>query len=216
MPLTEEAAQKTAFISSLGLYMYKRVPFGYRNAPQVFMRLIDEIITRAKLRHCVKAFVDDITAHGGTWDAYLQAQRAILQALADANWLVTVEKMYLGYQSIELLGHLVEQGKIKPVPGKMEAIDKLIPPSNVRQLKSFLGLVGFYRRFVRKFASISSPLVRLLAKGVDYKWTPIQQQAFQDLKEALKASSGLFLPSPDGYYRIYTDYSAEGISAILH
>ena len=124
--------------------------------------------------------------------------------------------MYLGYQSIELLGHLVEQGKIKPVPGKLEAIDKLIPPSNVRQLKSFLGLVGFYRRFVKKFASISSPLVELLAKGVDYKWTPLQQKAFQGLKEALKTSSGLFLPAPKGYYRIYTDYSAEGISAILH
>ena len=136
------------------------------------MRLIDQIITRAKLRSSVKAFVDDITAHGSTWAEFLTAQEAILRALAEANWLVTVEKMYLGYQSIELLGHLIEEGKIKPVPGKLEAIDKLVSPTNVKQLKSFLGLVGFYRRFVKKFASIASPLVDLLGKGKEYSWTP--------------------------------------------
>ncbi len=86
------------------------------------MREIDQIITRHKLRKIVKAFVDDITAHGATWEAYLAAQKAILEALAEANWLVTVEKMYFGYQSIELLGHLVLEGQVKPVPGKLEAI----------------------------------------------------------------------------------------------
>ena len=77
--------------------MYNRVPFGYGNAPQVFTQLIDDIITKAKLRHCVKAFVDDITAHGDKWENYVTAQTAILRALSAANWLVTVEKMYLGY-----------------------------------------------------------------------------------------------------------------------
>ena len=98
------------------------MPFGYKNAPQVFMRRIDEIITRKQLRHRVKAFVDDITTHGGTWQQYLEAQQQILEALEDANWLVTVENMFLGYESIELLGHLVGASKIKPVPGKLEAI----------------------------------------------------------------------------------------------
>lgn len=86
------------------------------------MREIDRIITRHKLRKIVKAFVDDITAHGATWEEYMEAQRAILRALEEANWLVTIEKMYLGYESIELLGHLVGEGKVKPVPGKMEAV----------------------------------------------------------------------------------------------
>jgi hypothetical protein len=86
------------------------MPFGYKNAPQVFMRLIDSIITKARLRHCVAAFIDDITTHGASWDSYVANQKATLFALAEANWLVTVEKMYLGYDSIELLGHIVEQG----------------------------------------------------------------------------------------------------------
>ena len=96
------------------------------------MRLIDQILTDAGLRAQVKAFIDDITAHGATWEEYLQAQKAILLALAKANWLVTVEKMYLGYESVELLGHLLEDGKVKPVPGKVEAVNKLVPPTNTK------------------------------------------------------------------------------------
>ncbi len=126
------------------------------------MRQIDQILTDAGLRAKVKAFVDDITAHGATWEQYLEAQREILKALAAANWLVTVEKMYLGYESVELLGHLLEDGKVKPVPGKVEAIDKLVAPNNTKQLKSFLGLVGFYRRFIKKFANMAAPLIELL------------------------------------------------------
>lgn len=67
--------------------------------------------------------------------------------------------MFLGYQSIELLGHMISEGKVKPVPGKVDAISKLVEPTNTRQLKSFLGLVGFYRRFVKKFANIAAPLI---------------------------------------------------------
>lgn len=96
------------------------------------MRLIDQIITDAGLRAKVKAFVDDITAHGATWEQYLEAQKEILKALAAANWLVTVEKMYLGYESIELLGHLLEDGRVKPVPSKVDAINKLVPPTNTK------------------------------------------------------------------------------------
>ncbi len=87
--------------------------------------------------------------------------------------------MYLGYESIELLGHLLEDGKVKPVPGKVEAIDKLVAPTNTKQLKSFLGLVGFYRRFIKKFSNIAAPLVELLAKNADYTWGVKQQQAFE-------------------------------------
>lgn len=74
------------------------------------MRLIDAIITKAKLRHCVAAFIDDVTTHGTTWESYLANQKATLLALTEANWLVTVEKMYLGYDSVEMLGHIVEKG----------------------------------------------------------------------------------------------------------
>jgi hypothetical protein len=124
--------------------------------------------------------------------------------------------MYLGYESIEILGHLLEDGKVKPVRGKVDAISKLVPPSNTKQLKSFLGLVGFYRRFIKKFANIAAPLIELLSKTAEYKWGKEQEQAFNSLKEALKQSTGLHLPAPQGRFRIYTDYSASSVSAILH
>lgn len=124
--------------------------------------------------------------------------------------------MYLGYESVELLGHLLEDGKVKPVLGKVDAISKLIPPTNTKQLKSFLGLVGFYRRFIKKFSNIAAPLIELLAKDKDYKWEDKQQRAFEGLKQALKNSTGLHLPAPQGKFRIYTDYSSAAVSAILH
>ena len=86
------------------------MPFGYKNAPQAFMRMIDSILIKAGLQDGVAAFVDDITAHGSTWESYLSTQKKTLLALAQENWLATVEKMYLGYTSIEMLGHVVEAG----------------------------------------------------------------------------------------------------------
>ena len=90
-------------------------------------------------------------------------------ALANARWLVTVEKMYFGYDSVEMLGHIVEDGQVKPVPGKMEAIKKLTPPTSAKQIKSFLGLLGFYRCFIKNFAKIFYPLVALLSKETTWK-----------------------------------------------
>ena len=146
------------------------------------MRLVDKSITGARLRHCVAAFIDDIATHGKTWEQYVDNQKATLMALADARWLVTVEKMYLGYDSVEMLGHIVENGQVKPVPGKMEAIRKLTPPTTTKQIKSFLGLLGFYRRFIKDFAKIFSPLVALLSKEATWEWGTKQQLAFEGLK----------------------------------
>ena len=133
------------------------------------MRLVDKIVTGARLCHCVAAFIDDITTHGSTREQYVANQKATLLALANTRWLVTVEKMYLGYDSVEMLGHIVEDGQVKPVPGKMEAINKLTSPTSAKQNKSFLGLLGFYRRYIKNFAKISSLLVALLSKEATWK-----------------------------------------------
>jgi hypothetical protein len=105
---------------------------------------------------------------------------------------------------------------VKPVPGKLDAISKLAAPTSVKQIKSFLGLVGFYRRFIKNFAKISSPLVGLLSKEVEWKWDSPQVQAFRNLKQALLDAGGLYLPVPGKKFRIYTDFSSEAVSAILH
>jgi hypothetical protein len=105
---------------------------------------------------------------------------------------------------------------VKPVPGKLDAISKLAAPTSVKQIKSFLGLVGFYRRFIKNFAKISSPLVALLSKEAEWKWDSPQLQAFKNLKQALLEAGGLYLPVPGRKFRIYTDFSSEAVSAILH
>jgi hypothetical protein len=102
------------------------------------------------------------------------------------------------------------------VPGKVEAIKKLAAPTSVKQIKSFLGLVGFYRRFIKNFAKISAPLVALLSKDAEWKWEAPQQLAFEGLKQALLDAGGLYLPVTGRKYRIYTDFSAQAVSAKLH
>ena len=124
--------------------------------------------------------------------------------------------MYLGYDSVEMLGHLVENGQIKPVPGKLDAIRKLAAPTSVKQIKSFLGLIGFYRRFIKDFSKLAAPMIRLLSKDSPWKWEEDQQKSFEGLKQALLSASSLFLPQSKGKYRIYTDFSADAVSAILH
>lgn len=129
---------------------------------------------------------------------------------------MTVEKMYLGYDSVEMLGHIIEDGQVKPVPGKLEAIRKLEPPTSTKQVKSFLGLIGFYRRFICNFAKISKPMVALLSKNAKWEWKAPQQEAFEKLKQALLDAGSLYLPQLGGKYRIYTDFSADAVGAILH
>lgn len=83
--------------------------------------------------------------------------------------------MYLGYESVEMLGHVIAHGKVHPMQNKVDAISRLKPPTNVTQVKSFLGLIGFYRRFILEFATLSHPLVNLLKGGVQWEWTEVHQ-----------------------------------------
>ena len=99
---------------------------------------------------------------------------------------------------------------------KVDAINRLQAPTTVRQVKSFLGLVGFYRRFIKGFAKIASPMIDLLKGGTKWRWTATEDAAFRGLKKELRRCEGLFLPRRGDKFRIYTDFSAEAVSAILH
>ncbi len=115
-----------------------------------------------------------------------------------------------------MLGQLVEKGQVKPDPGKLEVIKLLYPHTSTKQVISFLVLIGFYRRFIKNFAKISKPLVALLSKDAKWTWEEDQQQAFERLKQALINAGSLHLPQQEGKFRIYTDYSADAVSAILY
>lgn len=140
----------------------------------------------------------------------------MFEALRKRRWKLNPSKIRLGYQVVKLLGHVIGKGQLRPDPAKLEAIRKLAPPTNTRELKAFLGLTGFYHRIVPGFAKPASVLTKLLRKEADFLWTQAHQTAWQTLKDSLTSQSVVKLPTPDGAYKIYTDWSATAISAILH
>ena len=160
--------------------------------------------------------MDDLLSGGDTWEAYLQAQKELLQTLRDSNWLVTVNKVRLGYTELHTLGHVVGHGYIKPDMAKVEALQRLTRPHNITALRAFLGLVGFYRKFTENFAKRAKPLTELLKHDSPFEWTTTHQQAFEDLQHALSATTMLATPCEEGRYKMYTDFCSQALAAVLH
>ena len=111
---------------------------------------------------------------------------------------------------------MVSKGRIQPDPTKVEAIQRLVEPNSLRQLRAFLGLVGFYRKFIPHFSRIARPLTELLRDDCLWEWGDSQQAAFEGLKKEIGSTSWLACPEDGGKYRVYTDFSAEGMGAALH
>lgn len=162
---------KTAFVYPDGFWEYTRVPFGLKNAPPHFMRCIHQMLQEEGVRD-TRGFVDDLMTGGRTFAHYLRATSELLGALSRRRWLISPDKAKFGYTRLKVLGHEVEQGKVRPDGTKVEAIKRLMPPEGIKQLRAFLGLVGFYRRFINGFARLSKPLTALLKGDQGWEWGP--------------------------------------------
>lgn len=135
------------------------------------MRAINRLLTDEGLHHNNCAFVDDLTSHGSTFLESVTALRAVLSALRKRRMYIAPSKIRWGYTELSLLGHLISHNTIRCQPSKIEAITHLPPPTDVAQLRSFLGITGYYRAFIADFAKIATPLFALLKKDVEYVWT---------------------------------------------
>ena len=215
MMLAEAARCKSAFVTNEGFWEYLRVPFGLRNAPAWFMRVIGRMLADEKLLGS-RAFVDDLVTGGHSFKQYADRQVQLLATLRDKRWLVSEDKARLGYRKLKLLGNLIEKGNIYPDENKVAAFKRLLPPQNIKQLRAFLGLGGFYRKFIEGFASIVHPLFELLKEKNPFEWGAVQEQAFTALKEALSSTFWLAAPTPTGRFRVYTDFSQIAFGAALH
>lgn len=156
--------KKTAFVTPRALLEYLRVAFGLKNAPAYFQREVNKMLADGKLRYS-RGFIDDLLSGGVSWKQYLANQRELFLACLDHGWLVTVTKIRIGYTEIATLGHLVGHGFIKPDPEKVDAIKRLRAPTDERGVRALLGLVGYYRRFIPRFAKIAKPLTNLLSQN---------------------------------------------------
>ena len=164
---------KTAFKTKFGLYEWLVMPFGLTNAPSTFMRLMNEVL-RAFIGRFVVVYFDDILIYSKSLEDHLNHLRAVFDALRDARLFGNLEKCTFCTDRVAFLGYVVTAQGIEVDPAKIDAISSWPRPQTVTQVRSFLGLAGFYRRFVKDFGSIAAPLNELTKKDVPFVWGDAQ------------------------------------------
>ncbi len=212
VPLSDQAKEITAFCTPQGLFQYKKMCFGLKNAPATFQRMINEVISG--IPNC-EAYVDDLIVYSNTWSEHVQTLRQLFDRLAEANLTINLAKSEFGHATVTYLGHEVGQGHIKPIYAKVEAINAVPPPKTKRELMRFLGMVGYYRKFCPNFATISNPLTDLLKKDHKFVWSEKCDLAFSKIKTILTCSPVLQAPNFDQPFSLSVDASDVGAGALL-
>ncbi|XP_065939358.1 uncharacterized protein [Magallana gigas] len=212
--LTDDSKPKTAFRTGKGLFQFRVMPFGLVTAPATFSRLMRKVLHGMEN---VDNFIDDILVYTKSLDHHFVVLDELFQRLRTAGLTAKPGKCSLAYSNIDCLGHVVGNEKLKPDFDKVEAICNAPIPVTKKQLRSFLGLVGFYRKFVPKFAQIASPLTDLTKKGLPtkLKWEDAHNLAFQTLKASLTKCPILKLPNIKETFILQTDASDRGLGAVL-
>lgn len=210
----QEDQDKTAFITPFGIYKFKRMPFGLRNAPATFQRLIDRF--RVNLEHVkMLAYLDDLIIFSTTFSSHLSDLRDVFEMMREYNFTINKEKCRFCCTAIKYLGHLITPEGLQTDPEKIKAIRNLPAPTNVRHLMSFLQTCSWYRRFIENFSTIAEPLSRLTKKKAAWVWRDEQQNAYDELKRRLTSSPILKQADESKPYIIKTDASNYALGAIL-
>lgn len=191
------------------------MPFGLAGAPAVFQRLMDSLLT--DLAGHVAAYMDDIVIYSSTWDEHLHYLELTIQRLRDAGLTLKLPKCQFGMESCLFLGHEVGNSMVKPVEAKIDAVVNFKPPVTKKDMLAFIGLTGYYRKFIPMYASIAAPLTNATRKEYPPKiqWTPQVEDAFRLLKEALTSHPVLQAPVIGDPFCIQTDASNDGIGGVL-
>ena len=210
--LTTDSIPKTAFTSPFGKYEYVKVPFGLAQAPAYFQELMTGVLKDLPF---AMAYLDDIIIYSSTPEEHLEHIRMAFKKLRDAKLSMKLSKCHFFAKEIQYLRHILGKEGIKPVPAKIEAIKVMHPPVNPKQVHAFLGLVGYYRKFIRNFTKIAKPLTMLTHMDVKFEWKDIHQDAFMKLKEAIIRAPILRYPDTTKPYIMYMDASDDACGVQL-
>ena len=190
------------------------MPFGLCNAPATFQRLMETVLAGLTC-DCCMVYLDDILVIGRTFSEHIQNLRQVLQRLRDAGLRLKLAKCHLLAESVEYLGYVVTEQGISTDPKKLEAIQGFPVPSDLRSLRSFLGLKSYYHRFIPSFSRVASPLFALTKKEVPFEWSSSCQEAFESLKQLLMGAPVLAFPKLGQGFILETNASGTGLGAVL-
>ncbi|WVZ97426.1 hypothetical protein U9M48_042966 [Paspalum notatum var. saurae] len=205
---------ETAFITRFGLYEYTVMSFGLTNAPAYFMNLMNKVFMEY-LDKFVVVFIDDILIYSKTEEEYEEHLRLVLLKLREHKLYAKLSKCEFWLDQVPFLGHIVSKGGIMVDPSKISSVMEWKVLEVVKEVRGFLGLAGYYRRFIESFSKIAMPMTSLLEKGVPFIWTKERQAAFHELKKRLTTAPVLTLPDLTKSFTVYCDASKEGLGCVL-
>ncbi|XP_029675231.1 uncharacterized protein LOC115242830 [Formica exsecta] len=214
IPMAEQDKQKTAFSTPYGHYEFNRMPFGLKNAPATFQRLMNSILTGMQGLKCL-VYLDDIVIYGASLEDHKKRLKEVLQRLRENNLKLQPDKCEFLRKEVIYLGHIISENGISPDPSKLTAIKEFPTPKKVKDIQSFIGLAGYYRKFIEDFSKIAKPLTKLTKKTEKFEWTMEQQNAFEILKERLMTAPVLMYPDFNQEFIVTTDASDYAIGAVL-
>ncbi|KAJ0726607.1 putative nucleotidyltransferase, Ribonuclease H [Helianthus annuus] len=210
----DEDVSKTAFRTRYGHYEFLVMPFGLTNAPAVFMDLMNRVC-KPYLDKFVIVFIDDILIYSKSQEEHEQHLRLILELLRKEQLYAKFSKCDFWLREVHFLGHVVNKDGIHVDPSKVDSIRNWPAPRTPTEIRQFLGLAGYYRRFIKDFAKTAQPLMLLTQKGVTYRWGDPQETAFQHLKDRLCSAPILSLPEGTDDFVVYCDASIRGLGCVL-
>ena len=214
IPIRQQDRDKTAFITRRGCFRYKVLPFGLTTAPSVFQRLMDLVLCGLTYVSCL-VYIDDIIVFAKDFRTHLDRLAEVFERLRQAGLKLHITKCSLFRRRVSFLGHVLSGSGIEVQPDKVRAVQDWPTPRNVSELRSFLGLASYYRRFVSGFADIAAPLNKLLRKNSVFEWSADQSRAFLELKDRLTSAPILGMPADTGTFLLDTDASNVGLGAVL-
>nr|AAV31278.1 putative polyprotein [Oryza sativa Japonica Group] len=212
--IKEEDIPKTAFTTRYGLFECTVMSFGLTNAPAFFMNLMNKVCMEY-LDKFVVVFIDDILIYSRTKEEHKEHLRLALEKLREHQLYAKFSKCEFWLSEVKFLGHVISAGGVAVDPSNVESVTNWKQPKTVSEIRSFLGLAGYYRRFIENFSKIAKPMTRLLQKDVKYKWSEECEQSFQELKNRLISAPILILPDPKKGFQVYCDASKLGLGCVL-
>ena len=212
MVLSEKSRPKSAFLSSFGKWEFKRCLFGLAQAPAYFQRLVNEVLSGLTFAF---GYLDDILVYSPSMKTHLEHLRKLFIKLREANLKRNKVKCNFLKKHIQYLGHIVLEKGITPMPEKLACIKEMPLPKTPKEVKQFLGLVGYYQKFMPRFSDLARPLNVLTRKDEPFEWTPICQESFELLKTSLMTEPILIYLDPNLPYVLFTDASKYAWACVL-
>ncbi len=215
IPIAKQDRHKTGFITQHGHWQWVSMPFGLKNAPAIFQRILSGIIRKNNLSEFVSNYIDDILIFSRTFDEHIEHLELLAQAILREGFRLKFTKCSFATNSVQYLGHVISKNSVKPVNNNLISIKNFPVPENKKNVRQFLGKINFYHKFIENAATVLEPFHHLLRKNTPFIWSDECQYAFESIKDYLTSAPILAIFDRNLPITIYTDASGVGIGAVL-